>query len=209
MRLILFTALFLSTTVLITFTRVNAAKTTKLKGNLVCVEVGAQGSAFTKKEFMSCNGLLFFLGTDEKLYALHGTDKEIEKLIQSSRSNKGYREPLKVKGTVRGHGREWHIYMPEYNKKREEEGTNETITGTITCVLPDHIAGDVRSVVSAPPCNKYEPHAHFIYTGSGQVYIIHGSEEKIQEIEKSANRRNVSIDGKLLENENGGILYAE
>ncbi len=209
MRLIFLTALFLSTTVLITSAPVNAAKTIKLKGNLVCVEVGAQGSAFTKEEFMSCDGLLFFLGTGGKLYSLHGTDKEKEKFIQSSISNTGYGELLKVKGMVGGHEREWHLYMPEYNKKREQEGTKETITGTITCILPHHNASDVRSVVSTAPCNGYEAHAHFIYTDTGRVYILHGSEERIEEIEKNANRTNISIDGKLLGNENGWILYVE
>ena len=51
-----------------------------------------------------------------------------------------------------------------------------------------------------------KPHMHLIYNTTGQIYVVHGPQDRIAEIEKSSNRENVTLKGILEGNKNGWIL---
>src|SRR3972149_1146102 len=88
-------------------------------------------------------------------------------------------------------------------------GTEETVTGNIVCLLPSYEKGNVTPMVGTGPCNEAVPHAHVVTTASGQVYILSGSEDAISSIEKSPQRTNVTLSGKVTGNQGAWILYVQ
>ncbi len=176
-----------------------------LRGQLVCVHLDDSNSAAVSKEFTECDGLVYLLGVNGNLYSLHGSQEEMQKIKQGSKSRMGYRVPLRLKGKAVGHQRAWQIYTPSL-----EPGDNSiktSVTGTVLCLFPNYNEGDVEPKVAGGPCNEAEPHAHFIQTNEGEIYALHGTLENIVSIEKSSDRENVTLSGVLKANDSGWILY--
>lgn len=176
-----------------------------LRGQLVCVQVDESGMANVSKEFTECEGLLYLLGVNGNLYSLHGSEEEMKKINESSKSRMGYRVPLRLKGKALGHQRAWQIYTPSLEP--DNSSIKTTVTGTVLCLFPNFNEGDVEPKVAGGPCNEAEPHAHFIQTREGKIYALHGTLEDIISIEKSSDRENVTLTGVLKANESGWILY--
>ena len=176
-----------------------------LRGQLVCVEVDESGMADVSKEFTECDGLLYLLGVNGNLYSLHGSEEEMKKINENSKSRMGYRVPLRLKGKAIGHQRAWQIYTPSLEP--DNSSIKTTVTGTVLCLFPNFNEGDVEPKVADGPCNEAEPHAHFIKTKEGKIYALHGTLEDIVSIEKSSDRENVTLSGILRANDSGWILY--
>jgi len=180
-----------------------------VRGNLVCVELDETGKANVSKEFTECGGLLYLIRVNGNLYSLHGSEEEIKRITESSKSRMGYRLPLRLKGKTGGHQRAWLLYTPSLEPQETKDIARTKVTGTVLCVFLNYEEGDVTLVVANSPCNEYEPHAHFLYTNEGQIYALHGSHEKIASIEKNPQRKNVTLKGKLGGNESGWIFYVD
>ncbi|MGB7291366.1 MAG: hypothetical protein WBD99_04255, partial [Thermodesulfobacteriota bacterium] len=135
--------------------------------------------------------------------------EELQKIAKNPKRRMGYPTTLKVRGTVEGHKRAWHLDLSSLSPEESQKSEERTIEGTIVCVIPHFSKGNAEPVVASAPCNELEPHAHVIYTREGQIYALHGSEEAIISIEKSAKRRNVLIRGKILGNQKGWILFVD
>jgi len=178
-------------------------------GNIVCLEVDKEGKIIAKEEFTECNGLLAFIGLDGQLYSLHGSKEELQRIEKSPKRRMGYRTTLKVRGKAEGHQRAWHLDISSLEPKESQKLEEEVIQGTIVCLIPYYDKGKVKLVVASAPCNENEPHAHVVFTREGEVYALHGSEEKIINIEKSSQRRNVFLRGKVLGNQKGWILFVD
>jgi len=178
-----------------------------VRGQLACVQLDETGKAHVSKEFTDCSGLLYLIGIDGNLYSLHGSEEEIEKIKQSSKSRMGYRLPLRLKGKSEGHERAWHLYTPSLDL--EDSSTKTTVTGLVLCVFPDHVEGNVYPKVADDPCNEAEPHAHFIHTEKGEIYALHGTLEDIVEIEKNPKKENITLEGTLRANQSGWIFYVQ
>ncbi|MGB3727997.1 MAG: hypothetical protein WBA70_01940 [Thermodesulfobacteriota bacterium] len=178
-----------------------------VRGQLVCVQLDNEGKANVSKQFTQCSGLLYLLGVDGNLYSLHGSVEEIEKIKQSSKDRMGYRLPLRLKGKTVGHERGWQLYTPSLDL--EDGSIKTTVSGSVLCVFPDYKEGNVNPVIAEGACNEYEPHAHFILTDNGELYALQGSPEKINSLEKTSEKKNVTLDGTLKANQSGWILYVK
>jgi hypothetical protein len=178
-----------------------------VRGNIVCIEIDGEGNANVSEEFTRCSGLVYMLGVDGKIYSLHGSEDEMKKINASSKTRMGYRLPLRLKGTEAGHQRAWRLYTPSLEPQEEGDSKVVTVTGTVLCIFPKFGDGNISPMVATAPCNEYEDHAHVIYTSEGQTYAIHGPHEKITAIEKTANRKSVTLSGYVQGNNGGWILY--
>lgn len=197
---------------LILFPLINFAETEDLqiiRGQLACVQLDEEGKATASKEFTECSGLLYLIGVDGNLYSLHGSEEEIKRITESSKSRMGYRLPLRLKGKTGGHQRAWLLYTPSLEPQETKDIAKTKVTGTVLCVFLNYEEGDVTLVVAHGPCNEYEPHAHFIQTDEDQIYALHGPYERIISIEKNPQRENVTLSGKIQGNESGWIFYVD
>lgn len=176
-----------------------------VRGQLVCVQLDDAGKVNISKEFTECKGLLYLVGVDGNLYSLHGSEQEIEKIKQSSKSRMGYRLPLRLKAKTVGHQRAWQLYTPSL--VLDESSIKTTVSGSVLCVFPNFQDGMVNPVIAGGACNEYEPHAHFIQTENGEIYALQGSAEKINSLEKTTEKKKVTLDGTLQANNSGWILY--
>lgn len=176
-----------------------------IRGQLVCIEVDETGAADVSKEFTECNGLLYLLGVDGNLYSLHGSQEEMQKITENSKSRMGYRVPLRLKAKAIGHQRAWQLYTPSL--ELDESSIKTTVTGTVLCVFPNQKEGSVNPKIADGPCNEDRPHAHFIQTDDGEIYALHGTLEDVVSIEENPKRENVTLTGVLKANESGWILY--
>jgi len=180
-----------------------------VRGNLVCVQLDETGKANVSKEFTECSGLLYLIGVDSNLYSLHGSEEEMKRITESSKSRMGYRLPLRLKGKTDGHQRAWLLYTPSLEPHETKDTVRTKVTGTVLCVFPNYKQGNVTTVIADGPCNEYEPHAHFMQTKEGEIYALHGPHEKIISMEKNPHRENVTLKGKLEGNESGWIFYVD
>ncbi|MCH7949453.1 MAG: hypothetical protein IH875_03135 [Candidatus Dadabacteria bacterium] len=178
-----------------------------IRGQLACVQLDEEGKATASKEFTECSGLLYLIGVDGNLYSLHGSEEEVRKITERSKSRMGYRLPLRLKGKTGGHQRAWHLYTPSFEP--QDNSVKTTVAGSVLCVFSNYEDGNVNPVIAHGPCNEYEPHAHFIQTDDGQMYALHGPYEKIISIEKNPQRENVTLSGKIQGNESGWIFYVD
>jgi hypothetical protein len=177
-----------------------------LKGNIVCIEVDNNGTVEPKENFTECNGLLVFVGMDRKIYALTGAENDLNELIDEPKSRMGYLPPLNIRGDVEGNQRAWILHVNGMKSEKSEKINEQTVTGTIVCLIPDYYKGNVKPFVSVVPCNEYEPHMHIIYNSAGQIYVIHGTEDRVSELEKYPNRKSVTLNGAIEGNKKGWIL---
>ncbi len=178
-----------------------------VRGNIVCVELDETGGANVSEDFIECKGVVYMLGVDGKISSIHGSEEEMKKLSAGSKTRMGYRLPLRLKGADAGHQRAWRLYMQSLEPLNEGESEEITVTGTIYCLFPNYRDGSVTPMVATAPCDEYEDHAHVIYTNEGQTYAIHGPHEKITAIEKTSERKNVTLKGNVQGNNGGWILY--
>ncbi len=119
----------------------------------------------------------------------------------------GYRLPLRLKGKTGGHQRARYLYTPSLEP--QDNPAKKSVTGSVLCVLPNYEDGNVHPVIADGACNEYKSHAHFMQTKEGQIYAIDGPLEKIISIEKNPQRENVTLRGRVQENESGWILYVD
>jgi len=208
MRILNLLTLFLLTVLVFQFNSFAETEDIQIvRGQLACVQLDEMGKANVSKEFSDCSGLLYLIGVDGNLYSLHGSEAEMQRINQSSKSRMGYRLPLRLKGKTSGHQKAWHLYTPSLEP--QDNTAKTTITGTVICVFSNHEQDDVNPVMAEGPCDEYEPHAHFIQTSNGQIYAIHGTLETIDSIQKNPQRENVTLSGKVGGNESGWILFLD
>ncbi|HEY7536210.1 MAG TPA: hypothetical protein VH878_09750 [Thermodesulfobacteriota bacterium] len=171
-----------------------------VEGNVICVQVDEKGNVNAMEQYTECKGVFVVVGKDGKIYTLSGTEEQMKMMAKS---------PHKMaSGQVGGHQRAWIIYGTGAPLDIQK-GTQQTVTGTIVCLLPNYAKGTVTPVVGTGPCNEAMPHAHVIYTKDGQVYALSGSEAAIGALEKSPQRTNVPVTGKVLGNQGAWVLYVE
>ena len=176
----------------------SVAQMQEMEGNVICVEVDEKGNVNAKEQFTECKGAFMMVGKDGKLYAVSGTEEQMKMMAKSPKK--------KVSGQVGGSQRALVIYATPTDVQK---GAEQTVTGNIVCLLPSYEKGNVTPVVSTGPCTEAVPHAHVVTTASGQVYILSGSEAAIGSIEKSSQRTNVTLSGKVTGNQGAWILYVE
>jgi len=179
------------------------------KGTIVCIEVDKNGEINPIEDFNVCNGLLVFVGIDNKIYTLSGEEEVIYKISKNPKRRMGYRTPLKMKGSVEGNQRAWILHAQSREPMKPNEVEKTTVTGTIVCIVPNYTDGDAEPVVAVGPCNKYAPHMHVIYNQDGQIYALHGTEESIVIIENRPDRKNVQVTGAITGNKCGWILFVD
>ena len=99
--------------------------------------------------------------------------------------------------------------MAEEDKHKEDI---KPLTGNVICLLPDKKTGSVTPVIATSPCDKLPQHAHVFVDlrgEVGQVYAVQGSEEAILRLEKTSNRENVEIKGKIGGNQDAWIITVD
>jgi len=94
----------------------------------------------------------------------------------------------------------------------EDAHKDDIVQGNVICLLPNHAEGTVKPVIATGPCNNLAPHAHLILdtrTKEGNVYAVTGSAEAIERLEKTSNRKNVEVKGKIGGNQEAWIIIVE
>ena len=94
----------------------------------------------------------------------------------------------------------------------EDAHKDDIVQGNVICLLPNHAEGTVKPVIATGPCNNLAPHAHVILdtrTKEGNVYAVMGSPEAIERLEKTSNRQNVEVKGKIGGDQSAWILTVE
>ena len=91
----------------------------------------------------------------------------------------------------------------------DDKGATQTVGGTIVCLLPNYEDGSVQPVVATSPCGEHGQHLHVVHTSDGQVYALHGTEESIKNLEATSDRKNVSLEGKILGEQGAWVLYVK
>ena len=82
----------------------------------------------------------------------------------------------------------------------EEVHADDIVVGNVICLLPNVAEGTVKPVIASGPCNGHSAHAHVVLdtrTKEGNVYAVTGSAEAIERLEKTSNRQNVEVKGKI------------
>jgi len=86
----------------------------------------------------------------------------------------------------------------------------KSMTGDFICVLPMDKDGNVKAVIASGPCDGYAPHVHvFREAGTANVFSIEATPEKLKELEKSSERKGITLAGKISGSTRGWILYVE
>jgi len=87
-----------------------------------------------------------------------------------------------------------------------EEG-NETVVGTVICLIPDYESGTVKPVIATSPCHGLPRHQHVLVTKS-TVYSLHGLQDGLRKVEESPQRKDAKIVGRVEGSEQTGwILF--
>jgi hypothetical protein len=86
----------------------------------------------------------------------------------------------------------------------------KSMTGDIICVLPMVKDGNVKAVIASGDCSGYAPHVHvFREAGTANVFSIEATPEKLKELEKSSERKGITLAGRIEGSNRGWILYVE
>ena len=86
----------------------------------------------------------------------------------------------------------------------------KSMTGDFICVLPMDKDGNVKAVIASGPCDGYAPHVHvFREAGTANVFSIEATPEKLKELEKSTERKGITLAGRISGSTRGWILYVE
>ncbi|HEY7536091.1 MAG TPA: hypothetical protein VH878_09130 [Thermodesulfobacteriota bacterium] len=171
-----------------------------IEGQIFCVEQDKEGKVNTINQYVDCKGVLLVVDTDGKTYSLSGSKQEIQKLANNPQRIK------KITGNVSGNNRAWLFSISSLEPLTPQKTEEMTIKGDIFCLIPTPDKKNILAVISTEPCSELQPHAHVIKTPEGTIYSIHGPEEKMIEIEKNPNRKNVSVSGTVKETDSGSVL---
>jgi hypothetical protein len=174
-----------------------------IEGQIFCVEQDDEGKVNSLVQYANCKGVLLVIDKNGKPYTLSGPKQEIQKLANNPQRIK------RITGNVSGNNRAWLFSMFSLEPLKPQETVKKIIEGDIVCLISSPDGEKVLAVISTEPCSENEPHAHVIKTPEGTIYSIHGPEEKIVEIEKSSNRKNVSLSGTVKNTDSGPILLIE
>ena len=85
----------------------------------------------------------------------------------------------------------------------------QEIEGNVICLIPDYAKGTVKPVLATEPCDGMAPHAHVLVGKDGKIYSLQGLDQGLMKIQKSAQRSNVKIMGKVEGNSRGWVLYVQ
>ena len=86
------------------------------------------------------------------------------------------------------------------------------LTGNIICLFPDKNTGKVTAEIYSAPCIDEPEHIHFFMdTGNrnGYVYAVEGSQEVLDRLKKSSDRKNIQLIGKISGNQKAWIITVE
>lgn len=174
-----------------------------VEGQIFCIEQDDEGKVNSLVQYANCKGVLLVIDKNGKPYTLSGPKQEIQGLANDPERIK------RITGNVSGNNRAWLFSMSSLEPLKPQETEKKTIEGDIVCLISTPDGEKVLAVISTQPCNENEPHAHVIRTPEGTIYSIHGPKEKIVEIEKSSNRKNVYLSGTVTKTDSGPILLIE
>ncbi len=171
-----------------------------IEGKILCVEADKEGHV-RAVEKSQCNGVFVVVGKDGKLYALSGSKREMKKMPTMVKEEK-------LSGEVEGSQRAWIIYAGGLRPTEKPE--EESVSGTVFCLLPNYQNGTVTPVIASGPCVNLPPHAHVILTKDKKMYAIEGSQEAIHKMETTPHGgMEVTIKGKLQGHQGGWILFVD
>jgi hypothetical protein len=172
-----------------------------IEGKILCVEADQKGHVTAVEKSDCTTGVSVLVGKDGKLYTLYGSEKQIKEMAMEG----------KVSGEVEGSQRAWIIYAGGVRPSEKPE--EETVSGTVYCLLPNYENGTVTPVIATGPCVNLPPHAHVMVTKDRKVYAIEGSPEAIHKMESGVGHpqggMNVTMKGKLEGHQGGWVLFVE
>ncbi len=174
-----------------------------IEGQIFCVEQDDEGKVNSLVRYANCKGVLLVIDKNGKPYTLSGPKQEIQRLANNPERIK------RITGNISGNSRAWLFSLSSLEPLKPQKTEEMTIKGDIVCLIPTPGGEKVLAVISTQPCNENEPHAHAIKTPEGTIYSIQGPEEMIVEIEKSSNRKNVTLSGAVKKTDSGSILIIE
>jgi len=174
-----------------------------IEGQIFCVEQDDEGKVNSIVQYANCKGVLLVIDKNGKPYTLSGPKQEIQRLANNPQRIK------QITGNVSGNNRAWLFSISSLEPLVPHETEKKTIEGDIVCLIATPDREKVLAVISTEPCSELEPHAHVIRTPEGTIYSIHGPEEKIIEIERGPNRKNVTLSGTVKKTDSSSILIIE
>lgn len=174
-----------------------------VEGQIFCIEQDDEGKVNSLVQYANCKGVLLVIDKNGKPYTLSGPKQEIQGLANDPERIK------RITGNVSGNNRAWLFSISSLEPLKPQKTEEMTIKGDIVCLISTPDREKVLAVISTEPCSELEPHAHVIRTPEGTIYSIHGPKEKIIEIEKSPNRKNVTLSGTVKNTDSGSILIIE
>jgi hypothetical protein len=169
-----------------------------IEGKVLCVEADQKGHVTAVEKSDCTTGVSVVVGKDGKLYTLYGPEGKMKEMAMEG----------KVSGEVEGSQRAWIIYAGGVRPSQKPE--EETVSGTVFCLLPNYENGTVTPVIATGPCVNLPPHAHVMVTKDRKVYAIEGSPEAIHKMETTPHGgMEVTVKGKLQGHQGGWILFVD
>jgi hypothetical protein len=165
-----------------------------MEATVTCVQVDQGGTLTGLTEFKVCTGTRVIVTADKSAAVV--APKAQSAVMKGGKQT--------VAGELAGHARG---YILASASALDDKGATETVEGTIVCLLPNYEDGSVQPVVATSPCGGHDQHLHVVKTKSGQVYALHGSEDAIKQLEATSDRKNVSLEGKILGEQGAWVLY--
>ncbi len=165
-----------------------------MEATVTCIQVDQGGTLTNLTEFEECTGTMVIVTADKSAAVVAPKAK--------SKAMKGGKQT--VEGELAGHTRG---YILASASALDDKGASQTVEGTIVCLLPNYEDGTVQPVVATSPCGEHDQHLHVVKTKSGQVYALHGTEDAIKQLEATSDRKNVSLEGKILGEQGAWVLY--
>jgi hypothetical protein len=165
-----------------------------MEATVTCIQVDQGGTLTNLTEFEECTGTMVIVTADKSAAVVAPKAK--------SKAMKGGKQT--VEGELAGHTRG---YILASASALDDKGASQTVEGTIVCLLPNYEDGTVQPVVATSPCGEHGQHLHVVKTKSGQVYALHGTEDAIKQLEATSDRKNVSLEGKILGEQGAWVLY--
>ena len=165
-----------------------------MEATVTCIQVDQGGTLTNLTEFEECTGTMVIVTADKSAAVVAPKSK--------SKAMKGGKQT--VAGELAGHTRG---YILASASALDDKGASQTVEGTIVCLLPNYEDGSVQPVVATSPCGEHDQHLHVVKTKSGQVYALHGTEDAIKQLEATSDRKNVSLEGKILGEQGAWVLY--
>ena len=165
-----------------------------MEATVTCIQVDQGGALTSLTEFNECTGTMVIVTADKSAAVVAPKAQ--------SKAMKGGKQT--VEGELAGHTRG---YILAASSALDDKGATQTVEGTIVCLLPNYEDGTVQPIVATSPCGEHGQHLHVVRTKSGQVYALHGTEDAIKQLEATSDRKNVSLEGKILGEQGAWVLY--